>query len=114
MLYGSTQYNQPSRFLHESGVEEEVRTEASVARPAFTARPAMQTPPQHNRGFTSAPKAKAAVVQYSVGERVKSSAFGEGMIVSAKPMGNDTLLEVAFEDVGTKKLMANFAKLEKI
>jgi DNA helicase-2/ATP-dependent DNA helicase PcrA len=36
------------------------------------------------------------------------------MIVSASPMGNDTLLEIAFDTVGTKKLMANFARLEKI
>mgnify|MGYP004715876599 CR=1 FL=1 len=29
-------------------------------------------------------------------------------------MGNDTMLEVAFDRAGTKKLMANYAKLEKI
>ena len=35
-------------------------------------------------------------------------------IVGAVPMGSDTLLEIAFEKVGTKKLMANFARLEKL
>ena len=38
-------------------------------------------------------------------------AFGEGLILSVKPMGGDTLLEVAFNTVGTKKLMAAYAKL---
>ena len=58
---------------------------------------------------TAAPKQT-----FSVGNRVKHKAFGEGMILSATPMGNDTLLEIAFDTKGTKKLMANFAKLEKI
>ena len=29
-------------------------------------------------------------------------------------MGNDTLLTIAFDKVGTKKLMANFARLQKM
>jgi len=29
-------------------------------------------------------------------------------------MGNDTMLEVSFDKVGTKTLMANFCKMEKI
>ena len=33
------------------------------------------------------------------------------MIISVTPMGNDSLLEIAFENVGTKKIMAGFAKL---
>ena len=36
------------------------------------------------------------------------------MILSVTPMGNDSLLEIAFEKVGTKKLMANFARLKKL
>ena len=35
------------------------------------------------------------------------------MVVGVTPMGNDTLLEIAFDKVGTKKLMANFARLKK-
>ena len=42
---------------------------------------------------------------------VSHKTFGQGMIISAKPMGNDCLLEIAFDSVGTKKLMAGFAKL---
>ena len=39
--------------------------------------------------------------------------FGEGLVVEAVSMGNDTLLTIAFDKVGTKKLMANFARLTK-
>ena len=49
-----------------------------------------------------------------VGDRVSHRTFGEGCILTATPMGNDTLLEIAFEQVGTKKLMANFARLTKL
>ena len=42
---------------------------------------------------------------------VAHKVFGEGLILSVKPMGGDTLLEVAFNTVGTKKLMAAYAKL---
>ncbi len=63
-------------------------------------------------------KAKAAAQPsgetYSVGDTVRHKAFGTGVILNAKPMGNDTLLEIAFERAGTKKVMANFAKLTKV
>ena len=67
----------------------------------------------------NARKAKAAAATastevYNVGDTVKHKAFGTGVILNAKPMGNDTLLEVAFEKAGTKKIMANFAKLTKL
>ena len=39
--------------------------------------------------------------------------FGTGLILNATPMANDTLLEIAFDRVGTKKLFANFARLTK-
>ena len=40
--------------------------------------------------------------------------FGEGVIVKAQPMGNDTFLEIAFKTAGTKKLMAKYAGLTKV
>ena len=65
--------------------------------------------------FKQRPDAKpAASANYSVGDRVVHKKFGTGMIISTKPMGNDMYLEVAFDDVGTKKLMANMPFLKKI
>ncbi len=52
-------------------------------------------------------------VSYSLGDTVVHKAFGTGVVLNVTPMGNDNLLEVAFDKAGTKKLMANFAKLEK-
>ena len=50
----------------------------------------------------------------SAGDRVLHPTFGEGDILSAKPMGADVLYEVAFDRVGTKKLMGTYAKLKKL
>ena len=61
--------------------------------------------------FTETPKTESA--SFRAGDSVFHKVFGKGMVVSAKPMSGDTLLEIAFEKVGTKKLMANFAKLKK-
>ncbi len=48
---------------------------------------------------------------YNVGDMVEHAAFGIGIILSIQRIRNDNVLEVEFEHVGKKKLMANFAKL---
>lgn len=42
-------------------------------------------------------------------ETVEHDAFGRGLVLSVRPMGGDALLEVAFDTVGTKKLMLKAA-----
>lgn len=65
--------------------------------------------------FKPASKPKSAPAKtYTVGSSVRHNVFGEGVILNATPMGGDTLLEISFEKVGTKKIMANFAKLEQL
>lgn len=46
---------------------------------------------------------------YKVGDQVNHSAFGSGLILTLKPMGNDALVEIAFDTVGTKRLMLRSA-----
>ena len=58
--------------------------------------------------------ARDAMLALKAGDRVFHVTFGEGEILSAKRMGNDTLFEVAFDRAGTKKLMGTYAKLKKI
>ncbi len=131
MLYGQTGRNLPSRFLEEipkdlcdaNGVrgfsgsfgnaEFRYGGPSKPTTSPYQAKNHTSGSPFAKAGISaSTPKPKAA--SYSVGTRVKHKAFGEGMVLSATPMGNDTLLEIAFDSKGTKKLMANFAKLEKI
>jgi DNA helicase-2/ATP-dependent DNA helicase PcrA len=58
-------------------------------------------------------KAPSSDVSYTPGEMVIHPKFGAGMVIQAVPMGNDSMLEIAFEEVGTKKLMAAYARLKK-
>ncbi len=48
------------------------------------------------------------------GDSVIHKKFGKGLVIGIQPLGNDVLLEVAFDTVGTKKLMKKMARLEKI
>ena len=58
-------------------------------------------------------KPNANANTYQVGDVVVHQTFGKGRVVSVRAMGNDHLLEIVFDTAGQKKIMANFAKLEK-
>ena len=57
----------------------------------------------------AAPKAVAPRMQIQAGETVEHDAFGRGLVLSVRAMGGDALVEVAFDSVGTKKLMLKMA-----
>ncbi len=122
MVFGTTNRNRLSRFVGEIPPEKMELVDTTAARrEAYQARlqakreGGLTTPvPKETTLVGSAPKTEQAVIDYGVGSRVRHKTFGEGMVVSIRPMGKDSLVEVAFDKVGTKKIMANFAKLEKI
>ncbi len=117
-VFGRTNYNRPSRFLNEIpdeyvDVKEKKRPEnfgAAAAVPANKRREDMAKSKVISSGTVQQSGNNAA--NYTVGMRVKHKNFGEGLIVSQRKMGSDMLLEIAFDKVGTKKLMANYANLE--
>jgi len=47
--------------------------------------------------------------QFRKGDMVTHKAFGRGMITGLTPMGGDALVEIAFDNVGTKRLMLKAA-----
>ena len=53
--------------------------------------------------------AKTNYLELNKGDMVLHAAFGRGMVLSVMKMGGDALLEIAFDDIGTKKLMAKTA-----
>lgn len=114
MLFGSTSHNRESRFATEipTRLVEKTGNEKVYANP-YATQPAakLNFDPFAKR---TANKQVSDNVKYSVGDLVLHKVFGKGMVTSAEPMGNDTMLEVAFDKVGTKTLMANFCKMEKI
>ena len=116
MLYGSTSFNPPSRFLKEIPEElcnfggmkrrEEKRTVIGSSNSSFNSS-------YSQRSSYTAPS-KRTDCKYTSGMTVEHNTFGKGKIIKTVPMGSDTLLEVQFEGIGLKKLMAGFAKLKVI
>ena len=58
-------------------------------------------------GVSAAPS--AAPADFRKGDMVQHKAFGKGMILSIQKMGGDALVEIAFDNVGTKRLMLKSA-----
>jgi len=119
MLFGRTGYNPPSRFLSEIPEEllerEEPRRVLSSEAEDVSSRRFPSAAAQMARRAAAAPSAKpqAPTIAFAPGDRVVHATFGPGTLLSATRMGSDLLYEVAFDRVGTKKLMATYAKLKK-
>jgi len=121
MLFGQTQRNVTSRFMREIGSELIEKHDNAAAmkkhleendKSVTEVRSAtLQQQLARSKKASSAPR---EAVAYAAGEKVSHSIFGEGVIVSVTPMSNDSMLEIAFDKVGTKKIMANYAKLKKL
>ncbi len=123
MLYGRTSYNPVSRFVEEIPAElirEDVPYQPSYGyapRTYFQAEGSSSG--QTDNGFSPMKPRGAAQggekpTLLQAGDRVRHLTFGEGEILTARPMGSDVLYEVAFDRVGTKKLMGNYARLKKL
>lgn len=125
MLYGRTNSCLPSRFIDElpaqciervgvtprrAETERYERPRASLYgddgwyRPGGPAKPA-----KDYSTLTQTLKKPKAASSFAKGDMVMHKAFGKGMVLTVLPMGGDALLEIAFDGVGTKRLMANAA-----
>ena len=128
LLFGSTSRNSPSRFLREIPEELTHQTGATSLASGFGRSQWSGYDEGHSDMFTPAscvnktysqqssaikPSKPVCSDTYSIGDTVKHRVFGTGVVLSVQPVANDTLLEIAFDKAGTKKLMANFAKLTK-
>ena len=125
MLYGRTSAALKSRFLNEIPEEYVVHKGGYRARPEQSAYgfgsygtsygnyPQYQKKPETPRYTipTAQTKQNAAFLELNKGDMVLHAAFGKGLVLSVMKMGGDALLEIAFDDIGTKKLMAKTASV---
>ncbi len=121
MIFGQTQRNVTSRFIREIGRELIDKIDSASEKlieedrdNEVTEVQSLTLQQQLARDKRQAHSSKGEAAVYEIGERVRHSIFGDGTIISVKHMANDAMLEIAFEKVGTKKIMANYAKLTKI
>lgn len=85
----------------------------SDAVKAFKKKPSYGKPkskPSFGKEFS----VEKAEVDYKVGDRVVHQKFGEGTVKEIEDGPRDYQVTVDFDDFGQKKMMASFAKLEKI
>ena len=123
MLNGRTGSNPISRFAAEIPDElcdkEDALPDDAELR-ALRQRPVKQKP--INRFVQETSKVSPALgsmknseqLLLKAGDTVRHVTFGIGVVLTVRPMGGDTLYEIAFEKVGTKKLMATYARLTKL
>lgn len=114
MIYGKTSSSLPSRFLKE--IPEELinhrggfqpRSDRQVPGYSQSVRRPMPKKPHPLSSY--APPAEVKLPDLNQGDMVMHSAFGRGMVLTVMKMGGDALLEIAFDNIGTKKLMLKTA-----
>ncbi len=60
------------------------------------------------------PQPQAPQSQFRAGQRVRHATFGEGLVIESRLDGSDEMVTVHFERVGLKRLMASYARLERL
>ena len=123
-VFGDYQSTEASRFLDEIPAELIRRVEPVVAPSWNNTRYETRNPYARRFGAAKAKEAAAAFPSYEdedqssatglrTGLRVRHKQFGVGTIVAVEEQGDDTRVTVKFNSVGTKKLVARYAALER-
>ena len=128
-LYGTEKLNGPSRFLREipPNLLEEVRIKSTVTRPVAsnnTGGGDYRSSGSNASGNTGGNSAKIprrtrlredlADAPYRLGQRVRHKKFGEGVVLDCTGTGSNAQIHINFADVGEKRLVMQYAKLEEI
>ncbi len=122
-IHGKTMPTTASRFFKEIPVEyledkttlqpkvAKVMQDLGVRNAAAPKKEVYMT-----KGFGSSVKSSGSTdyFKFKAGDTVEHRTFGRGEILKATPCGNDCILEIQFESIGFKRLMAAFAKVKKI
>jgi DNA helicase-2/ATP-dependent DNA helicase PcrA len=102
-LYGTESYCLPSRFISEIPDEliEDIRPRVSVSQPYTSASTANVYP-------------DAAPASLKLGQHVRHTKFGEGVVTNYEGQGSNARVEVNFNRAGPKWLVVGYANLERI
>lgn len=118
MLFGRTQYNPVSQFIGEIPTKltidttvEKVKSTSDFVIPGVKPKRSASEIIHEKTVFDMKPQ--KTVERFEIGDAVIHPRFGSGTVLSVKPMSSDTLYEIAFDNFGTKKMMATYAKLKR-
>ncbi len=115
LMFGRTSINKTSRFFKEIPLKliHSLNEEQRIANVRGFAEKYVPKTSVATHTASQPAKPKTPHDAFNVGDTVIHALFGEGMVTLKKPMGADTLYEIAFDTCGTKKLMGTYAKLKK-
>lgn len=122
-IHGKTMPTTASRFFREIPVEyleDKTTLQPKVAKVMQDLGVRNASAPKKEvymtKGFGSSVKSSGSTdySKFKAGDAVEHRTFGRGEILKATPCGNDCILEIQFESIGFKRLMAAFAKVKKI
>ncbi|MDR1736503.1 MAG: UvrD-helicase domain-containing protein [Oscillospiraceae bacterium] len=109
MQYGQTGSNPISRFVKEMKLVPEAPP-APAPRTVIKKDPPPRAAFSVGAGIQKTGKPSGELMKLDKGEIVIHKAFGRGMVITVAPMGGDALVEIAFDTVGTKRLMLKSAQ----
>jgi DNA helicase II / ATP-dependent DNA helicase PcrA len=115
--YGSYEMSEPSRFLRD--------IPTNLVRQEGIRQRVRRTDTQWNRGerwegttlAPAPPSSRSAPIieqRYHPAMRVRHPVWGDGMVLNSRVQDQDETIDVMFESVGLKRLVASLAKLEII
>ena len=122
-IHGKTMPTTASRFFKEIPVEyleDKTTLQPKVAKVMQDLGVRNASAPKKEvymtKGFGSSVKSSGSTdySKFKAGDAVEHRTFGRGEILKATPCGNDCILEIQFESIGFKRLMAAFAKVKRI
>ena len=120
MLYGHTSANKLSTFVREIPEryceKADDKPQSSFVKGMSFAKPVQKSflKEQSEKMHTTHPVHTAAGESFSAGDRVRHKIFGEGTVVNVKPVGKDAIITIDFDTKGTKPVMQNNARMEKL
>lgn len=109
-VFGKTVPARASRFFEE--IPKEYTEDLSA--PASLAKSFVRSAGKSMSDYFSGGDAQSDPLDFNKGDIVEHRKFGRGTVVSVKQFGKDAILEINFESIGYKQLMAAFAKLKKL
>ncbi len=104
-IYGREMFHKPSRFIREMPAEclEEIRLRTQVSRPT-----------QYGRFSQNEVQQSFDASGIKLGQRVLHPKFGEGIVLNFEGVGQQSRVQIQFDDVGAKWLVTAYARLETL
>lgn len=104
-IYGREMFHKPSRFIREMPAEclEEIRLRTQVSRPT-----------QYGRFSQNEVQQSFDASGITLGQRVLHPKFGEGIVLNFEGVGQQSRVQIQFDEVGAKWLVTAYARLEAL